>query len=70
MNNLIKKYFFTFKVKSLFLRIIKGTNSTRGGGVLGQDGLRGCSAGQGTFFNLHESQVGSQKHQNIKISPS
>ena len=42
------------------------------GGGLGQKGVRGCSAasGQGTFFHLHESLVGSQKHQNRKISPS
>ena len=39
-------------------------------GVLGQKGVRGCSAGQGTFFHLHhQSHVGSQKHQSRKISP-
>ena len=40
------------------------------GGALGQNGLRGCAAGQGTFFHLHESQVRLQKQQIRKISPS
>ena len=31
---------------------------------------RGCSTGQGTFFHLQGSQVGSQKHQNRKLSLS
>ena len=29
-----------------------------GEGVLGQKGVRGCSAGQGTVFRLHQSHVG------------
>ena len=38
-----------------------------GGGVLGQKGVRRCSAGQGTFFHLHSPRKGRK---NTKIEES